>query len=96
MALFVATYRYDADPSVLAQLRPERYEYFAGLEADGHLLASGQLVTGELGDGLLVIEAASEDAARGLLDLDPFMRDGYVARLEVAAWNPTTGSWVNR
>lgn len=94
MAHFVVTYRYGASAAALAAARPARYRYFAGLEASGALLASGQLTGGDLGEGMLVLKADDEAAARALLADDPFMLHGYVSRLEIAPWNPTTGRWV--
>lgn len=94
MNIFVATYQYSASPAELSKLRPERYKYFEQIQSQGNLLASGQLVTGELGDGLLIIKASSQKEAYRLLEDDPFKREGYVSRLDIAAWNPTMGDWV--
>lgn len=94
MADFVVTYRYVAAPEKLAQLRAERFAYFERLEGEGHLLASGQLLDGELADGLLVLRAPDASVARQLLDRDPFAQAGLVAERTLAAWRPTAGAWV--
>ncbi|MEV8158455.1 YciI family protein [Kocuria salsicia] len=94
MTTFVVTYTYDASPQAMAALRPQRYEFFARLDEQGVLLASGQLLDGPLGDGMLVLTAPDEAAARRMLAEDPFVREGLVARLELAAWRPTVGAWV--
>lgn len=94
MSVYVVTYRYAADESRLARVRPARYTFFDRLTADGALLASGQLLDGPLGDGMLVLEAADRASAERLLDDDPFVHGGLVAERIIAPWRPTAGAWV--
>lgn len=93
MATFVVTYRYVPEPERLNDLRPSRYIYFQNLDREGVLCASGQL-DGELGEGMLVLDAADRAAAESLLDDDPFVRAGVVTERQIARWNPTVGTWV--
>lgn len=78
----------------MSALRPERYTFFERLQAEGRLLASGWLSGGDLGDGLLVLDAAHEAQARELLAPDPYAREGYVVEMHVAPWNPSVGTWI--
>lgn len=96
MSVFVVTYRYHPQPGRLAELRPQRLQFFRDLEAGGSLLASGQLVDDALAEGLLVVEAADRDRAIALLDPDPFVRAGLVAQRVISAWRPTAGVWLSR
>lgn len=94
MAIFVVTYTYTSDMGRAGRLRPQRYEFFARLEQQGHLLASGQLTGGNLADGLLVLQAPDASAAASMLDADPFVIEGLVDQRVIAPWNPTTGVWI--
>ncbi|MDO4919142.1 YciI family protein [Kocuria sp.] len=94
MTVYVATFSYAASSQAMSSLRPARYAYFQGLEEEGTLLASGQLLDGPFGDGMLVLEAPDEAAARRILAEDPFAREGLVGRLDLAAWHPSTGAWL--
>jgi len=79
----------------LARLRPERYAFFQRLDADGVLLASGQVLDGDLGDGILVLRASSVADAEALLDGDPLVTAGLVTQRRIAQWHPTIGAWVS-
>lgn len=94
MAIFVVTYTYTPDMGRAGRLRPQRHEFFATLERQGHLLASGQLTGGNLADGLLVLQAPDASTAATLLDADPFVTEGLVDQRVIAPWNPTTGAWI--
>lgn len=92
MSLFAVTFEYTDDPAAQAGLRPERYAYFQRLQADGRLLASGQLTGQDMPQGLLLLTAASVDDAATLLDEDPFARAGLVARRRIGQWHATLGT----
>lgn len=91
---YVVTFAYSASAAAQAAVRPERYAWFQRLTADGSLLASGQLLDASLGDGLLILRAADEASARTVLAEDPYARAGFVKRVDLAAWNPTIGTWL--
>lgn len=96
MSVFVVTYRYHPEPGRLAQLRPQRFQFFRDLESDGSLLASGQLLDDAFGEGLLIVEAPDRDRASAILDEDPFARAGLIAQRVISAWHPTVGAWLDR
>lgn len=95
MATFVVTYTYTSDRGRQASVRPRRYAFFQRIEQQRALLASGQLLDGDLGEGLLVLRAADAAAVATMLDEDPFVQEGLVDQRRIVGWNPTTGAWVN-
>lgn len=94
MPLLAVTYRYTDEPGRLGQHRPARLDWFRRLDAEGTLLASGQLVDGDLADGLLVLDAPDAATAEALLDEDPFVIEGLVTDRRVARWHATVGAWT--
>jgi uncharacterized protein YciI len=91
MPLFATTYRYAADSTETRDAtRPAHRAYLGELTELGNLLLSGPYVGGEDG-ALLVFEAETADAARTLIDADPFVLEGLVAEITVREWQTVTG-----
>jgi uncharacterized protein YciI len=87
--LFVALIRTtDLEPT--EELRQPHRDYLDGLVADGSLVVSGPLATGEVA-GIFVLTAPDLAAARQLVADEPFHQAG-VYRSEVTAWRPVKGS----
>lgn len=58
---------------------------------DGSLIASGPTVGTETRSALLVLNAPDRDAARAVIDTDPFMIEGQVCDLRITEWDPYFG-----
>ncbi|NNU26184.1 YciI family protein [Isoptericola sediminis] len=97
MPTFVVTYTYSPDSERLDTVRPEHRAFLGALHDAGSVVVSGPLPpTAEAAAGaLIVLEADDADAAVGLLDDDPFRREGLVTDLVVREWVPVIGS-LNR
>lgn len=93
MTLFAVRFSYVDRPSRLAELRPSRLAWFRALEAEGSLLASGQLIGTER-DGMLVLLCDDRATAQQILDQDPFVLAGLVAERTVEEWRASVGVWV--
>ncbi|MCB7137394.1 YciI family protein [Cellulosimicrobium marinum] len=98
MPIHAVTYVYPDRPAELDAVRPEHRAFLRGLHEQGALLASGPLAaTADAPAGaLLIVDAASVDAAAELLDADPFARAGLVAERSVRPWSPVIGDWAHR
>lgn len=91
MAYFATTYRYNDDVERRSAVRPTHREYLAGLTERGELQVSGPFADGEPGGALLVFVAETADAARSLVDADPFVLEGLVEEIIVREWTPVSG-----
>lgn len=76
----------------LAELRERRDSYLAGLRESGLLLLEGEF--GE-GGSLMVIAAASTNAALEILHRDPLVALPYPSRVDVRPFVPNViGAWA--
>lgn len=91
MAYFATTYRYNDDVERRSAVRPTHRDYLAGLTERGQLQVSGPFADGEPGGALLVFVAETADAARSLVDADPFVLEGLVEEIIVREWTPVSG-----
>jgi len=92
MPLYAITYVYDTDRlEDLDRLRPAHRAHLTALHERGVNQASGPWTDGAPG-ALLLIHAASAQAALDAVAQDPFWVDGLVTRREVRGWNPAVGS----
>lgn len=101
MPVFAVQYDYVDRPDALTEVRPAHRAFLSGLVEDGALLASGpfRLGPGETwppADGtgagaLLLVRAASAQAAAELLEPDPFNTAGLIERRSVRGWVPVMG-----
>ncbi|GAA2203654.1 YciI family protein [Sinomonas flava] len=90
MALFAVTYRYTANPSGRDLHRPEHVAFLAAQYEARRLIVSGPTDGGA--GALLILAGATADDVEGLLDADPFCREGLIARRTVTAWKPFFGA----
>lgn len=91
MTTFATTYRYAADSDDARDAtRPDHRAWLADLTEQGVLVVSGPYV-GEPAGALLVLEGASVDAVRTLVQDDPFVRAGLVAEIDVREWTTVSG-----
>lgn len=67
-------------------MRPVHRQYLAGLRERGQLAVSGPF-TDDSG-ALIVYEAASREEAEGLLQGDPFFKNGIFLKYQLRPWNP--------
>lgn len=89
MPTFVADCRYSASPEEVAAVRPEHREYLRGLHERGDLVMSGPWADGT--GACLVYRADSAEAARALLEADPFGRDGLLELVSLREWTVVVG-----
>ncbi len=62
--------------------------------ADGSLIASGPFRDdAATHEAMLIMQAASAEAAQALIETDPFMIEGLVAGLSIRAWDPIFGAF---
>ncbi|MFT3695549.1 MAG: YciI family protein [Kofleriaceae bacterium] len=83
LQLFVAQSRPLVAKAQLEPVLPAHLAYMDELEHAGSLFASGPYTDGAFGEGMTILRATSIEAARALLDNDPFIRAGlrtYVMR----------------
>ncbi|MCX5415735.1 YciI family protein [Streptomyces sp. NBC_00059] len=87
MATFAVTYTYAEDSAgARDQHRPEHKNFLEGHFDAGRLRVSGPLGADGAPGALLVFEAESADELAGLLDQDPFHREGLIALRTIRAW----------
>ncbi len=85
---FAAVFTYPADSDGKAriqQTRPEHRTYLGGLREQGKLAAAGPFADDS--GALIVYEAESEEAARQLIEADPFHKAGVFVACDLRPWN---------
>ncbi|MGW1074437.1 YciI family protein [Streptomyces sp. NPDC002537] len=92
MAKFVVEFEYNVDRAGRQGLHPAHAENLHGLAGRGVLLAAGPLV-GE-NAGLLVYDVENREELQRLLDDEPYVKGGVVARTRIKEWAPGKGSWI--
>lgn len=81
---FVTYASYVPDQDAVNDLRPEHFEYLAGLLAEGKLAAAGSFADGS--GGLFIYDVESFEDAKAAVSADPFAAGGAFARYEVKPW----------
>jgi pimeloyl-ACP methyl ester carboxylesterase/uncharacterized protein YciI len=81
---FVTYASYVPDQEAVDDLRPEHFEYMAGLLAEGKLAAAGSFADGS--GGLFIYDMESFEDAKAAASADPFAAGGAFARYEVKPW----------
>ena len=92
MAKFVVEFEYNVDRTGRQGLHPAHAENLYRLAEKGVLLLGGPLV-GE-NSGLLVYEVETRDELQRILDDEPYVKGGLVARTRIQEWAPGKGSWI--
>jgi len=93
VAKFVVEFEYNVDRAGRQGLHPAHAENLYRLADNGVLLLGGPLV-GE-NSGLLVYEVESREALQRILDEEPYVKGGVVARTRIQEWAPGKGSWIS-
>ncbi|MFC0582809.1 YciI family protein [Micrococcoides hystricis] len=86
MPVFAVQYTYGNDIEKIEKFRPEHVDFLSELHATGTLLVSGPWSVPNTG-ALLLIKAEDVDAAKGIMDQDPFARENIVAERSINQWN---------
>ncbi|MDR9773878.1 YciI-like protein [Rhizobium hidalgonense] len=75
--------------NVRMETRPTHLEYLNGLNAEGILKIAGPFLDdeGKACGSLIIVEAASKEAARALADADPYAKAGLFESVDVKAYN---------
>lgn len=90
LKLFVVTYTHPDESGWQDFLTPH-IAYLERLANEGALAASGPFVgTGER-SAMLLLRAASREAALALIAEDPYMTEGLVGESQVTEWKPIFG-----
>jgi uncharacterized protein YciI len=84
MARFVALLEFSEDEALRLRTRPAHREYLRSLFESGKLVMSGPWAD-ETG-AMLVYEAESLEAARELLEADPYRAAGVLADARIREW----------
>ncbi|MFR9730461.1 YciI family protein [Saccharopolyspora sp. MS10] len=93
MAKFVVEMVYGQDEEKRLAVRPAHRDYAKELAERGELLAAGPYQDGA--GAQLIYEAPDEAAVRGLLDADPYLREGVLASTTIREWNALVGAWIS-
>ncbi|GAB3163051.1 hypothetical protein GCM10027059_16760 [Myceligenerans halotolerans] len=101
MTTYAVTYVYADDAAALDAHRADHRAFLRGLHEAGTLRASGPQPAATSEDGtttpggaLLVLEADSPAAVLGMLDEDPFRKEGLVTARSVREWTVVIGGFA--
>ncbi|MEV0036478.1 YciI family protein [Streptomyces sp. NPDC056909] len=92
MAKFVVEFEYNVDRAGRQHLHPAHAENLYSLADRGVLLLAGPLV--DENAGLLVYEVGDREELQKILDDEPYVKGGIVARTRIQQWAPGKGSWI--
>ncbi|GAA5028113.1 YciI family protein [Streptomyces siamensis] len=92
MAKFVVEFEYNVDRAGREGLHPAHAENLYRLADSGVLLLGGPVV-GE-NSGLLLYEVENREELQRILDEEPYVTGGVVARTRIREWDPGKGSRV--
>ena len=90
MSYFAVQYDY-APEADLDGVRPVHRAYLRELADAGDLVASGPLVGSDAPGALLILRAPDPAEVAHLLDRDPFVAAGAIARRTITQWDPVIG-----
>lgn len=91
MAHFILTYSYNDTP-LRAERRPDHMEHLAKLEAAGSVVLAGPLA--DLTGGIIVFSAEDLDAARALVEQDPYTQLDVTKDRTLREWKITVGPFA--
>jgi uncharacterized protein YciI len=95
LTTFAVEYTYDITRTAeMDEIRPDHRAYLHDLLEEGTLLASGPWLDSATPGALLLVMADDADAARRILDQDPFQRAKFITHRTVRAWNPVIGPFA--
>ncbi|RMB58309.1 YciI family protein [Tessaracoccus antarcticus] len=90
MSHFAVHYTYVSDATLLAEHRPAHRDFLRSLVGSG-LVAAGAYPDAEEPAALLIVEAETADDVATMLERDPFLVQGAIARRRIQLWNPPIG-----
>jgi len=88
MAYFILTYGYNDTP-LRSERRPDHMEHLAKLKADGSLVLAGPLA--DLSGGIIVFAADDIEAARAVVEQDPYTQLDVTTDRVLQEWKITVG-----
>lgn len=80
---YLLEYRY-VDMDARARVRPDHLAYLGRLHEEGSVLMAGPLA--DSSGAVMVLRADDEAAAQGLVDADPYTREGVAAGHILREW----------
>jgi uncharacterized protein YciI len=89
MAYYVLEYRY-GDMDKRAQVRPRHLDYMNRLHDEGTVVLAGPIADGA--GAMVVLRADDEDAARRLVEADPYVVEGVSVDGHLREWNVVIGN----
>jgi uncharacterized protein len=92
MPKYVVEFQYAVDRAGRQPLHPAHAENLHRLAEDGVLLLAGPLT--EENGGLLLYETEDREHLQRLLEDEPYVKGGVVARTRIREWAPGKGSWT--
>ncbi|MEC4015056.1 YciI family protein [Streptomyces sp. H27-D2] len=92
MAKFIVEFEYNVDRAGRQELHPAHAQNLRDLADSGVLLLGGPLP--DENAGLLLYEVEDRQSLQELLDDEPYVKGGVVARTRIRQWAPGKGSWV--
>lgn len=69
----------------------EHVLYLKGLINAGKIIASGPIKGAALRSGFILFRARDISEVKAMVEADPFSREGLIASLEIAQWDPLFG-----
>lgn len=94
MPTFAITYTYSDDAAARDEVRPIHKDFLEAQYNAGTLRASGP-INDDTPGALLIISAESKDEVTKLMDSDPFMQRGLIAKREIRDWNIVFGGFAD-
>ncbi|GAA1167628.1 hypothetical protein GCM10009631_03290 [Corynebacterium glaucum] len=91
MKYFACTYTYGDDAALIDATRPKHREFISNQLGLGRIVGSGPYVDGT--QALIIIQlpdTATESDATELMDQDPYIAAGALAKREIREWNPVS------
>jgi uncharacterized protein YciI len=95
MSIFAVLYEYTDDVEARDRHRAVHRAFLAPLVDTGELVSSGPTTDGERVGALLLLDMPSAADVTNLLDADPFMTEGVVAKRTVLDYTVVFGSLGN-
>lgn len=92
MRTYAVLYQYEPHLlSLIDDWRPAHRTYLRSLHRQGKLYSSGHLRDTNAAGALLIMHADSAHEVRGMLEQDPFFKQGLVTDIIIREWEPTIG-----
>ena len=90
MSFFLVQYSHPDEQGWSKHLEPH-LDWLLDRLDDGSLVASGPTVGSDVRSAVLIVKAPDRDAARVIIETDPYMIEGQVRDLSITEWDPYFG-----